>query len=75
MQTIDTAVPQDLQETIKAIKPSYCLKRAADTVPRHTVYIIINKFDVGDRMGRDTDGSLLPLRVCARFGDTVAAHK
>ena len=36
--------------------------------------IVINKFEVGDRMGAHVDGSLLPWHFCARFGDAVGAE-
>ena len=36
--------------------------------------IIINKFEVGDRMGEHVDGSLLPIHFCARFGQALGAE-
>ena len=36
--------------------------------------IIINKFEVGDRMGEHVDGSMLPWHFCARFGQAVGAE-
>ena len=32
------------------------------------------EIDMGDRMGRHADGSLLPLHFCGRFGDAVGAE-
>ena len=36
--------------------------------------IILNKYEVGDSMGKHIDGNLLPIQLAARFGDGVGGE-